>query len=172
MEIVYEVTEEAYIDFNLYHAQNSETVRKTMTMQRVLVPIIYVVMAIVLSFILDIPILFMVIPFLIMGILWAVFYPKYFYRHIRKSAKKLLREGKNTGILGTHTMIFTEVGLREISATGEELVSWAGIENFGEDTSNLYLYNSGLSAYIIPKSSLVDVDRIRQFLLDKINNES
>lgn len=172
MEIVYDVTEEAYIDFNLYHAQNSKTVRKTMTMQRVLVPIIYVVMAIVLSFVLDVPILFMVIPFLIMGILWAVFYPRYFYHHIRKSAKRLLQEGKNAGIPGTHTMIFTEVGLREVSATGEELVSWAGIESFGEDTSNLYLYNSGLSAFIVPKSSLVNVDRVRQFLLDKINNES
>lgn len=168
MEITYDVTEEAYIEFNLYHAQNSKTLRKTLTMQRVLVPIIYLVMAIVLSFVLDIPVLFMVIPFLIIGIVWAVFYPKYFYRHIQKSAKKLLREGKNEGILGTHTMIFTEVGLREVSATGEKLVSWAGIEHIGEDTSNLYLYNSGLSAFIVPKSSLTDILEVRQFLLIKV----
>ncbi|ALS79566.1 hypothetical protein AUO94_13445 [Planococcus kocurii] len=168
MEITYDVTEEAYIDFNLYHAKNSKTLKKTMTMQRVLVPIIYLVMAVVLSFVLDIPILFMVIPFLIIGILWAIFYPKYFYRHIQKSSKKLLREGKNEGVLGTHTMIFTEAGLREVSATGEKLVSWAGIEHIGEDASNLYLYNSGLSAFIVPKGKLADVSEVRQFLLAKV----
>ncbi len=168
MEITYEVTEEAYIEFNVYHAKNSKTIKKAITMQRVLVPILYLVMAIVISFLLDIPVLSMVIPFLLISLLWIVFYPKYFYRHIQKSAKKMLREGKNEGVLGVHTMIFTEEGLREMSAMGEKCVSWVGIEHIGEDITNLYLYNSSLSAFIVPKNSLSEVDKVRQFLLTKV----
>lgn len=168
MEITYEITEEAYLTFNLYHVKYSKTIRKSLFLQRVLVPIFYLVVAVMLSFVLDVPLVFLVIPFLILGIIWAIFYPHYFYWHIRRSAKKLLREGQNKGVLGKHTMIFTEEGLREVNETGEETVSWTGIENIGEDAANFYLYNSGLTAFIVPKSGLRDVTEMRQFLLKNI----
>ena len=168
MEINYNITEEAYLEFNLYHAKNSETLKKSVTIQRVLVPIIYLLLSVFLSYVLDMPILFLFIPFLIAGVLWAVFYPAYFHRHIRRNAQKLIREGKNEGILGKHTMIFTEEGFREISPTGEQTSSWAGIENVGEDASHFYLYNSGMSAYIVPKKDLHDIDGVRNLLHSKI----
>lgn len=168
MEINYNITEEAYLEFNLYHAKNSETMKKSVTTQRVLVPIIYLLLSVFLSYVLDMPVLFLFIPFLIVSVLWAVFYPAYFHRHIRRNAQKLIREGKNEGMLGNRTMIFTEEGLREITSTGEKIQSWPGIEKIGEDSSNFYLYNSGMSAYIVSKRNMADIDGVRSFLHSKI----
>lgn len=171
MEFNYNISEEAYLQFNDYYAKNSETVKKSLMIQRITVPIMYLVMAVFLSFVLDMPVLFLMIPFFILGVLWAVFYPAYFYRLIRRNARKMVREGKGEGILGDHTMIFTEEGLREISSTGEKMQSWSGIEKIGEDPSNFYLFNSGMSAYIISKNKMDDVDGVRRLLHSKITKK-
>lgn len=164
MEISYNITEEAYLEFNMYHAKNSKTVKNSMTIQRVTVPIVYLLIAIVFSYVMDWPVMFLFVPFLLMGILWAIFYPAYLYRHIRRTARKMVREGKSDGMLGNRTMIFTEEGLREISSTGEKTQLWSGIEKIGEDQSNFYLFNSGMSAYIVSKQNMDDVDSMRSFL--------
>ena len=73
MEFNYNISEEAYLQFNDYYAKNSETVKKSLMIQRITVPIMYLVMAVFLSFVLDMPVLFLMIPFFILGVLWAVF---------------------------------------------------------------------------------------------------
>lgn len=171
MELNYKLTEEDYIDFNLFHAKNSKALKKQITMQRVLVPVMYIVLAILASVFLDMPFLVILIPFLIMGILWIIFYPAYYYRLIKRNATKMLREGKNDGVLGAHTIIFTEDGLREISPKGEMSISWSGIESFGENDAGFYLYNSGMSALIIPKRELGNSEAVSRFLVGKIGSQ-
>ncbi|MFD1030235.1 YcxB family protein [Metaplanococcus flavidus] len=170
MELNYKLTEEDYIDFNLFHAKNSKAVKKQVTMQRVLVPVMYIILAFLGLVFLDMPFLFLFIPFLLMGILWFIFYPAYFYRLIKRNSTKMMREGKNEGVLGAHKMIFTEDGLREISPKGEMSISWSGIESFGEDPSGFYLYNSGMSALIIPKKELGNSEEVSRFLDGKIKS--
>lgn len=168
MEINYNVTEEAFIDFNLYHTKNSKTYRKSMNLQRFLIPAMYLLLAVIFSYVLDLPLLVLFIPFLIFAILWVIFSPSIYYRTIKRTAIKVIREGNNEGMLGNHSMIFSEEGLREISTTGETSISWSGIVNFGEDDSNFYLYNSGMSAYILPKKDLQDVESLRKLIQRKV----
>lgn len=168
MELNYKITEQDYIDFNVFHAKNSKAVQKQVTLQRVLVPIIYVVLSILMSAFLDITFLIIFIPFLLVGILWFLYYPAYFYRLIKRNSTKMMREGKNDAVLGTHKMIFTEEGLREVSPKGEMTVSWSGIEEFSEGDTGFYLYNSGLSALIIPKKELGNSEKVSSFLKGKM----
>lgn len=171
MELNYKLTEEDYLDFNLFHAKNSPAVQKQVTMQRIFVPVLYIVLAFLAFMFLDMPsFLVLFVLFLIMGISWVIFYPAYFYRLIKRNATKMMREGKNEGVLGAHTMIFTEDGLREISPNSEMSVSWSGIENFGDGPAGFYLYNSGLSALIIPKRELVNSEEVSGFLKGKIKS--
>ncbi|GKW47287.1 hypothetical protein NCCP2050_29790 [Planococcus sp. NCCP-2050] len=168
MEIIYDVTEEAFIDFNLYHSKNSKTYRKSMALQRFLIPVMYVMLAGIFSLILDMPLLFLLIPFLILSIVWVIFSPSLYYGMIKRTARKMIREGDNGSMLGEHSMVFTEEGLKEISKTGEASVSWSGIVDFGEDDSNFYLYNSSLSAYILPKKDLQDAEALRKLIHEKV----
>lgn len=168
MELNYKLTEQDYVDFNLFHAKNSKTVKKSMMVQQVSGPVIYLLLAFIISMMLELSFISLFIPALIMSILWFFLYPAYFFRLIKSNASKMLREGKNEGVLGPHTMIFTEEGLREISPRGDLTVSWSGIENVGEDPSGFYLYNSGMTALIIPKKDLENSSAVGEFLAGKI----
>lgn len=168
MELNYKLTEEDYVDFNVFHAKNSQTVQKQVKLQRILVPLMYIVLAVLAANFFDMPFLVLFIPFLVAAILWFLFYPVYFYRLIKRNVAKMIREGKNDAVLGQHTMIFTDQGLREISPKGEMSVSWSGIENYGEDDSGFYLYNSGMSALIIPKRELGNSAGVGSYLAGKI----
>ena len=168
MELNYKITEQDYIDFNVFHAKNSKSVQKQVTTQRVLVPIMYIVLAILAAVFLDMPFLVIFIPFLLVGILWYLYYPAYFYRLIKRNSTKMMREGKNDAVTGLHKMIFTNEGLREISPKGEMTVSWSGIEEISEGETGFYLYNSGMSALIIPKKELSNSRQVSDFLKGKL----
>ena len=168
MQINYHLTEEDYLHFNLFHIKNSNTGRKALMIQRVLSPVMFVVIAFLFSYITETPFLFMFIPMFILAILWLIFYPKYFYNTIIRQSKKMIKEGKNNGLLGEHTMMLTEDGLSDLNQKGETKVNWSGIEVFKEDNDYFYLYNSSVSSYILPKRALSDEQEFRKYVQSKL----
>lgn len=170
MEITYNITEEDYLNFNMFHVENSKTIIKTLNIQRFSVPIFFLIFSYISSKIGDTPFIVSFIVFLILSILWIIFYPKYFYKHIIRNARKMLKEGKNAGLLGKHHMNMTEDGIEETTSNGGTKVNWSGIEQFKEDHYYLYLYNSSVSAYIIPKRDLNNVEEVRMYIKSKIIN--
>lgn len=170
MEISYTIDEAAFSDFNLYHVKNSKSAQKSLNLQRFLGPVLFLLIPIIFSDLLELPFIGIFIPFLLISILWLIFYPAYFYRFVNKAAQKMIKEGKNEGIFGEHTMQFTEEGLLETSRAGESKVYWGNIEQLGEDANNFYLYNSAISAFIIPKKDLSDISEVRTYLGRKIES--
>ncbi|KXH80854.1 YcxB family protein [Sporosarcina sp. HYO08] len=168
MEIYYNLTEEDYIHFNLYHVKNSKTGKQALGWQRFLSPFIFIAGAYFLSWMGDIPLLPLLITFLLMSALWVVFYPKYFYSLITRHAKKMIKEGKNDGLLGDHQLTLTDEGLVDTSSNKETKVTWSGITSFQEDDQYFYLYNSSVSAYILPKREIDQVDQLRMYVQSKL----
>ncbi|MCM3693607.1 YcxB family protein [Neobacillus niacini] len=170
MEINYRLTEEDYLKFNMFHINNSDSANKSLKTQRFATPFVYIIFAYIFANIADIPFLYALIPFLIVGILWVIFYPKYFQTRILSQTKKMIREGKNEGLLGEHTMTLSEDGIVDSNPKGETKVNWSGIIKLTEDDSNLYLYNSSVSAYIIPKREVNDLEGLRNFMKTKLTH--
>lgn len=168
MEIKYHLTEEDYINFNMFHIKNSKTAMRSLTIQRFIGPIIFIISSYVFSKIGDVPFLGLFITFLILSILWVIFYPKYFYSHVIRHVKKMIKEGKNDGLLGEHHMMMTEDGIVDSTTNGETKVNWSGIQQIKENDDYFYLYNSSVSAYILPKRELHNLDEISSFLKSKI----
>ncbi|CAM3114981.1 YcxB family protein [Filibacter tadaridae] len=168
MEVYYNLTEEDYINFNLYHVKNSKTGNRALKLQRFLSPLFFIVIAYIYSIMSGIPFLPLFITFLVMSILWILFYPKYFYSLIARNTKKMIKEGKNDGLLGNHHLKITEEGLVDTSSHKETKVSWSGITRFKEDDSYFYLYNSSVSAYILPKREIDHVDGLRMYIQTKL----
>ena len=168
MEIKYHLTEEDYINFNMFHIKNSKTAMRSLTIQRFIGPIIFIISSYVFSKIGDVSFLGLFITFLILSILWVLFYPKYFYNHVIRHVKKMIKEGKNDGLLGEHHMVMTEDGIVDSTANGETKVNWSGIQQAKENDDYFYLYNSSVSAYILPKRELHNLDEISSFLKSKI----
>ena len=131
MEIRYSLTEEDYLNFNMFHIKNSKTAKRALNMQRFLTPILFIVASFVLSKVGNISFLGLFIAFLIVSILWIIFYPRYFYSYVIRNTKKMIKEGKNDGLLGEHCMIFSEEGIVDSTTTSETKVTWSGIISRG-----------------------------------------
>lgn len=170
MEIHYHLTEEDYLNFNLFHVKNSKTAIRALNVQRILLPIVFIIAGFLLSKFGDIPFLPAIIIYSIIAILCFIFYPKYFYGHVNRISKKMIKEGKNDGLLGDHVMRMTDEGIVDSTVNGETKVNWSGIIEMKEDNHHIYLYNSAVSAYILPKKELADVEGVRSFLKRKVGS--
>ncbi|MFZ0443610.1 MAG: YcxB family protein [Bacillus sp. (in: firmicutes)] len=168
MEIDYQLTEDDYLNFNMFHVKNSKAIRRTLNMQRFLTPIIFIIASFVLPKIGSISFLGVFITFLVVSILWIIFYPRYFYSYVIRNTKKMIKEGKNDDLLGKHHMILSEEGIIDSTSNGETKVTWSGIQTVSEDKHNIYLYNSSVSAYILPKRELADVEQIKTYFKSKL----
>lgn len=170
MQIKYHLTEEDYINFNLFHMKNSKTAMKALKVQRFLIPIVYMVVAYVFASVLDGSYILSFSIFGIMGILWIIFYPKYHYNFVLRQVRKMITEGKNEGLLGDHLMTISEEGVHDENPKGETKVSWSGIQDLKENEHYLYLYNSAVSAYILPKREVRDIEELRTVLNTKVES--
>lgn len=167
MKIDYDLTEEDYLNFNMYHVKNSKTAMKSLKLQRFLGPIFFIVFAYIFSVIAETEILGLFIVFLIIGVLWFAFYPKYFYSHVKRQTKKMIQEGENEGLLGEHHLLMTDEGITETTSTSETKVGWESLKEFKEDDDNFYLYNSSLSAIILPKRDVANEEEVRTYIDSK-----
>lgn len=80
----------------------------------------------------------------------------------------MINEGRNDGLIGQHNLILTEDGIVHSTSSGETKVSWSGIKNLKEDNDYLYIYNTSISAYILPKRDIKNVEQIRDYLKSRI----
>ncbi len=167
MNIHYELTEEDYINFNLYHIKHSKMGKRSLLLQRIISPFIFIIGAYLFAVIGNLPFLPLFFTFAVMSILSVIFYPKYFYGLIALNAKKMIKEGKNDDLLGNHQLQLTDEGLIDTTANKETTVTWAGINTIQEDDGYFYLYASSVSAYILPKRELDHVDEVRQYIQSK-----
>jgi hypothetical protein len=83
----------------------------------------------------------------------------------------MLREGTNDGLLGEHHLIMTEEGIEDSTSNSNSKVRWSGFINLEEDSYNFYLYNSSVSAYIIPKREISDVEGMKDYLNSHITKQ-
>lgn len=168
MEIKYNLTEEDYIHFNMYHIKNSKSAIRSLNAQRFLTPVFLILLSYILSLAGDTPFLELFIAFFITSILWILFYPKYFYSSVTRRIQKMIRDGKNGGLLGEHVLSMTDEGLVESTSYGQTKVNWSGILSLKEDNEYFYLYNSSVSALILPKREIANEEEIRSFFTSRV----
>ena len=86
MEINYNLTEEDYLNFNMFHVKNSKAVKRTLNMQRFITPIIFIVLSYVLSKVGNMSFFELFIAFLIVSILW-IFYIQDIFIHVVRNIR-------------------------------------------------------------------------------------
>ncbi|NRD77664.1 YcxB family protein [Bacillus sp. BRMEA1] len=168
MELTYLLSEEDYYHFNLFHLKHSKAVARILTLQRLIGPVIFLIFAFIFTKATNNSLFGVVVTFLVLSILWVIFYPKYFYATVKRRLKKAFSSGKNAGLIGKHHLLLTDDGLTEWTGVGEMKFKWSGIEECKEDSDYFYLYNSAVSALIIPKRDLPNPKEFRAYLLTKI----
>lgn len=168
MEIQYHLSEEDVVKFNLYHVKNSRIGKNSLRWQRIFSPVIFLLFAYFLTIFTELEAGPLYATFVVTAILWVIFYPKYFYFHITRQVRKMLREGKNEGLVGDHEMRLTKAGITDSSSTGETKLTWQGISEIHEDADYFFLYNSSVSAYILPKRYIDEPEQFREYLYKRL----
>lgn len=163
VQIHYELTEEDYIRFNLSHIKRSKTGKRMLLQQQVIGPIIFLGAAFALATWFQATDWWLYGIYGVSSILWFLYYPKYFERHIRKQTRRFIEERGNEGLIGLHTLDMNEEGLRDQNEFGETRVSWSGIQEVVEEDDYVYVYNTSVSAYILPKRGQ-DMEEVRRWL--------
>lgn len=168
MKIDFQLTEQDYIDFNVYHMENSKTIKKSVFIQRYIISLIFLIAPFVFYNFADIPFSISMAIFGIIYVIWIAFYPQYLKKSVAKRISKMLEEGNNSDFLGSHSISLTEEGLEESSRLGETKKSWSAIERIDITEAHIFIYASAVSAYIIPTRAFENMKQIDEFI-DMLN---
>ena len=103
------------------------------------------------------------------AVAWLLLYPKRLTSRTLKKAKKMIEEGDNTSFLGPQELVLTEEGLLIKLKDSEQKMGWKAIKKIEQTDAHLFLYNSAISAIIIPKLKLhADLKELETLLRSKV----
>jgi len=72
--------------------------------------------------------------------------------------KRMYREGKTEGLLGSHKLTIGDDSLVETTSVNETRVQWSGIDEVAETDTHAFIFVSALQAHIIPRHQLAVAD--------------
>ena len=170
MELKYEVTEEDYIQFNIYHAENSKSHKKTYNMLKYYIPILC---GIIIYFtgpsLFKQPKLYWGIIAILFIIIWIRGFPKRHKKIIRKSVESMLKDRDNSSMICENTMIIGEDDIKVINEHSTEITSLEGIKEVKTYDDMILIYLSGFTAHIIPTRYLTEEDK--EEILEKLGDQ-
>jgi hypothetical protein len=112
---------------------------------------------------------FMLIIFTITSILWIMFYPKRMNKRAIDRTRKMLENGDNSGILGIHKLIFNTDEIIHTQPDSEQKIKWKGIKKLEQSETHYFLFDTAVSAIIIPKQKIKgNIEQLELLLKNKI----
>lgn len=153
MNVSYELTADDLVAFTMYHNATSTAARRQRS--GCLIPILLVMLAL--------PVLILatsdkpigetakaIWPLLAVPTLFAVLIFPFLRWQTARLTQKLLREGNNTGFYGPCTLSLDDDGIRESKDTGDTMRKWSAVKKFAGTRDHLFIYTSGVEAFVIP----------------------
>ncbi len=163
MKIEFNFEMNDWMEFQKHYFRNSKQFRRTKIIVATSLPLIFC--AIIIFELLKgefRPV--SIIVFGLVSLLWIIFYPKRMFNRTLDKTRKMIEEGDNTGILGRHELTLNDDGIIHVEPESEQKIKWSGIKKLEESDSYYFLYNTAVSAIVIPKQKVLN--NIEQ--LDKI----
>lgn len=164
MEINYTLSQDDYINFNIYHGKNSKSIKRNLNLQRFATPLLFFVFAFIANLKSDIPLWYWLVIFSVIYVIWTIFYPKYYFYTVKKGVSKMINEGKNEDLIGNKTLKLRDDHILSISDNSESKVKWNTVERYVETDRYIFIYISAVSAYIIPKEDFDSEEKKDKFI--------
>ena len=162
MKIEVENTLEDFVLFNHFHFANSPSFRQSALVLRYGVSVILLLLPLILLgteyF----------APAGIAGLLVASGYfflwPGTMRKSVEGRVRKMYLEDNNKGSLGRHLMEFSADGIFVANEYQELKVRWNSINKIVSDDRNIYVYNSAVTAFVIPKRFFKSDEEVARFM--------
>lgn len=164
MEINYELLEDDYIKFNLYHLRESETYKREIYTQKYILNSVLAFMIFVIgSFILKQSMLYWALISILFLIIQIKTNEKQSKKREIKKIKKYLEEGENKLLFGKKTLKIDNEKIYIKSELSEEIKDKKSIIDIKIYDDLIVLHESSITAEIIPKRYIED-DKIDEFI--------
>ncbi|CEP45924.1 Uncharacterised protein [[Clostridium] sordellii] len=164
MEINYELLEDDYIKFNLYNLRQSETYKREIYIQKYILNSVLAFMIFVIgTFILKQPMLYWTLIAILFLIVQIKTNEKQNEKREIKKIKKYLEEGENKFLFGKKTLKIENEKIYIKSELSEEIKDKKSIIDVKIYDDLIVLYESSITAEIIPKR-YVEEDKVYKLI--------
>ncbi len=155
------MTKEDYIEFNMFHYENSKTIMKSILLERVVGPIIFMLFTVVTGKLDDI--IYMTV-FITLSVLWFAFLPKYMWYIMKKRTNKLIEENKEGDLFSEKHIIIDDLGIHYESKSSSGTYNWNSVIKVCDTEKALYIYVSSIQAVVIPKRLVADQINVEELI--------
>lgn len=171
MQISYQLTNDDFLQRQLYASSKSEQHKKTRFRSRASLSIIYVVLGAVLSLSPDKQGLG--ITFITLGVIWFVLYPIYSRWRYKKHFQKHVKENAKDAINKTVEVSIDETFIEIKDPTGESKLKGSELTELIEIKTHYFIKLTNGSALIVPKHAVTNQEdfktKIINFGVEHIN---
>jgi hypothetical protein len=173
MKFSYKQTVDDVINFNIHHHKASKTSKRSILNFRIVLCIVYILFLIYFlrkGFNANRIIISIIISAYFLPVM--IFYPKYQLWHVKRTVRKMIREGKNKGMIGDQQIEFAEDRIIETDPVTKTEYSYSGIERLSENEEYFFIYTNALRAITMKKDLFETekaVNEFRQFIRSKIS---
>ena len=162
MRLHYTVSEDDYLEFNIYHARHAPNYARTLISLSLLAPVIIIALTAAAM-------TFFTIPAYVWGVLasaaclyWVVTVQRRFENIIKRHVRKLT--GKINEFTGDYVLETHENGLTYEGNGERSEIAYSRVNKVAADRGRLYILLGALSAIIVPESAFAGPEQRREFL--------
>jgi len=163
MDIEYEITMDDLLNFNLYHLGQSSILRRFRIIVQFLVPAI-LILILMLTVLTDNFSIILTLVCVVVSVYCLFFYPSDYPKHLKKATRKVCRERINKTATCKHKLSLTPDGITEITVWRKGWVHWKVIEKVVSTDDYVFIYNSAVSAYLVPRRAFHDESQYEEFM--------
>lgn len=168
MKIYYTNTLNEIIDFAIFNVKNSEYAKRSLKIYTAIMPIACFLLCIMLDWnnfeniLLDNILLIGNLILIVIGLLWSIYYPKYYYWRIRNIFTKQASDTKNKNKIKLQSIELNKEKI--IQSLGEEIYifPWESLDKVIVKGNYIYI-SVGISNAIIPLSAFNSVEEKNLF---------
>lgn len=164
MEIKFNITEDDLITYNLYQANTIKSIKRAIALQRYIPAIIFIFAGFLFSNKQSSSYYISLFAFTTLAVLWIIFYPLYFKRHVIKSMSKIFKKDESKNLFGKYSIKLEQEKVVEISPSKKNKTDWKDVKDLVEYKGYLFIILTEVTAYIIPPTAFRDENQKEIFI--------
>lgn len=167
MKAAYELTRDDLAAFIEYHQRSSPAVRRQRTGCLAIAFCALMILPAGILLTTDKPLLETAVdiwPLLLGPTLFAIFAIPYIRWRTRQMSNRLLSEGQNKEFYGECELEAGQEALTETRPSGSTIRNWTSVERVVTTPSHLFVYTSGIEAYVVPRRAFQHETEFRAFV--------
>ena len=164
MELHYEITEQDFIDYNLYFIAHDAMTQKTIRRMSTLTAVLVLVGGTALMYLLDTLSPVSVGMYVVLAAVCFFGCPVWFTHKARKNVHRTIERASNRHICGPKTLRLTDTGVQLVGESEDSSYPYAAFQRVITAEKQVYLYLDDLSALIVPRRAFPDEEARRTFV--------